>query len=190
MEHACCCATDWAMNEGRINTLHLFAGSGGGILADIILGHRPICAVEWEPYACKVLRERVEDGWFPDMRVWKGDVRMFNPSEYAGKVDIIHAGFPCQDISVAGNQAGVGEGSRSGLYREVLRIADVVRPEYIFMENVAAIVTGADGEWLRTIIGDLADRGFDACWQCLAASQVGAKHKRNRWWLLGLLQTR
>jgi len=185
MEHACCCATDWAMNEGRINTLHLFAGSGGGILADIILGHRPICAVEWEPYACKVLRERVEDGWFPDMRVWKGDVRMFNPSEYAGKVDIIHAGFPCQDISVAGNQAGVGEGSRSGLYREVLRIADVVRPEYIFMENVAAIVTGADGEWLRTIIGDLADRGFDACWQCLAASQVGAKHKRNRWWLLG-----
>jgi len=88
-------------------------------------------------------------------------------------------------LAVAGNQAGVGEGSRSGLYREVLRIADVVRPQYIFLENVAAIVAGADGEWLRTIIGDLADRGFDACWQCLAASQVGAKHRRNRWWLLG-----
>jgi len=168
-----------------MKTLHLFAGAGGGLLSDLILGHQPIAAVEWEPYACQVLRERAADGWFPGLRVHEGDVRLFDSSEYAGKISCIHAGFPCQDISVAGNQAGIGEDSRSGLYREVLRIADEVRPGYIFLENVAAIVTGADGAWLRTIIGDLAERGFDAVWCCLAASQIGAAHRRNRWWLLG-----
>lgn len=168
-----------------MKTMHLFAGAGGGILADLILGHEPIIAVEWEPYACQVLRERAEDGWFPGLQVWEGDVRLFDPSEYKGKVDCIHAGFPCQDISVAGSQAGVGEGSRSGLYREVLRIADEVQPGFIFLENVAAIVTGDGGNMLRTVAGDLASRGFDAVWTNLSAAEVGAPHKRDRWWLLG-----
>ena len=167
-----------------MRTMHLFAGAGGGLLADLILGHEPVVAIEWDGYACQVLRERVADGWFPNMRVHEGDVRLFDSSEYKGKVDCIHAGFPCQDISNAGNKAGVGEGTRSGLYREVLRIADEIRPEYIFLENVAAIVNGDDGRMLRTVVGDLAERGFDAVWQCLSASQVGAAHKRDRWWLL------
>ena len=81
--------------------MHLFAGIGGGLLADLILGHRPIVAVEWDKYACRILRERAADGWFPDLSVWEGDVRLFDPSEYKGRVDCIHAGFPCQDISVA-----------------------------------------------------------------------------------------
>ena len=170
------------MNE--IKTMHLFAGVGGGILADLILGHRPVVAVEWDKYACRVLRERVADGWFDGMSVWEGDVQMFDPSEYEGRVDCIHAGFPCQDISAVGHQAGIGEDSRSGLYREVLRIADEVRPQYLFLENVAAIVTGANGEWLRTVISDLASRGYDAVWICLSAAEVGAIHKRDRWWLL------
>jgi DNA (cytosine-5)-methyltransferase 1 len=168
-----------------MNTMHLFAGGGGGILADLILGHRPIIAVEWDKYACEVLRARVADGWFNGMSVWEGDVQLFDPSEYKGRVDCIHAGFPCQDISTAGNQAGVTEGTRSGLYREILRIADTVRPDYLFLENVSAIVTGNDGRWLRTVVGDLAARGYDAVWTCLSAAQVGAKHKRDRWWLLG-----
>ena len=167
-----------------MRTMHLFAGAGGGILADLILGHTPVVAVEWEPYPCQVLRERVADGWFPNMQVHEGDVRLFDSSEYQGRVDCIHAGFPCQDISNAGNQAGVGEGTRSGLYREVLRISDEIRPRYIFLENVAAVVTGDDGAMLRTVVGDLAERGFDAVWCRLAASQVGARHKRDRWWLL------
>jgi DNA (cytosine-5)-methyltransferase 1 len=117
--------------------------------------------------------------------VWEGDVRLFNPSEYKGRVDIIHAGFPCQDISTAGNQAGIGKGTRSGLYREVLRIADEIQPEYIFLENVAAICTIDDGAALRTVVADLAEMGFDSQWVCLSAAQVGAAHKRDRWWLLG-----
>lgn len=171
------------MNE-EIKTMHLFAGAGGGILADLIMGHRPIVAVEWDDYAAGVLRERSKDGWFDGLEVWHGDVREFDAHDYQGRVDCIHAGFPCQDISVAGGQAGVEQGTRSGLYREVLRIADEVRPRYLFLENVANIVGGDDGRMLRTVVGDLAKRGFDAVWTCLSAAQVGANHKRDRWWLL------
>lgn len=160
--------------------MHLFAGHGGGLLADLILGHKPICAVEWDGYACQVLRERAADGWFPGLRVWEGDVRMFDPSEYTGSVDVIHAGFPCQDISVAGKQAGVGPETRSGLYREVLRIAGVVRPKQLFLENVSAIVNNG----LGTVLADLAALGYDSEWLCLRASDCGANHHRDRWWLL------
>jgi len=170
------------MNELR--SMHLFAGIGGGLLADLILGHKPIVAVEWDKYACQVLRERAADGWFPDLSVWEGDVRLFDPSEYAGRVDCIHAGFPCQDISNAGKQAGLGEGTRSGLYREVLRIAGVVRPEFIFLENVSAILSNG----LGTVLGDLAAMGYDAQWLCIRASDVGAPHGRDRWFALAYLR--
>ena len=105
---------------------------------------------------------------------------MFNPSEYAGSVGCIHAGFPCQDISVAGKQAGVSEGTRSGLYREVLRIAGVVRPKYLFLENVSAIL----GNGLGTVLGDMAALGYDVKWLCIRASDVGAPHHRDRWFAL------
>lgn len=173
------------VSDEEFTTMELFAGAGGGVIASKILGHTPLVAYEWDAYCCQVLRERAEDGWFPGMLVREGDIRLQDTSEWRGRISCITGSFPCQDISVAGNQAGVGEGERSGLYREVLRISDEVRPDYIFLENVSAIVTGADGEWLRTILGDLAERGLDAVWCCLSAAEVGANHKRDRWWLLG-----
>jgi DNA (cytosine-5)-methyltransferase 1 len=163
--------------------MHLFAGAGGGLLGDLILGHTPVVAVEWEPYACQVLRERAADGWFPNLSVLEGDVRLFDPSEYTGKVDCIHAGFPCQDLSNAGAKAGLGEGTRSGLYREVLRIARQVRPRYLFLENVSAILSAG----LEHVLADLAAMGFSARWCCLRASDVGANHRRDRWWLLATM---
>lgn len=163
-----------------MQTMHLFAGAGGGLLADRILGHTPVVAVEWEPYPCQVLRERATEGWFPGLVVWEGDVRNFDPSEYTDRVDCIHAGFPCQDISVAGKQVGVGEGTRSGLYREVLRIAGTVRPRFIFLENVAAIKSNG----LEQVVKDLAIMGYDCRWLCIRASDVGAPHHRDRWFAL------
>lgn len=163
-----------------MRTMHLFAGHGGGLLADLILGHKPIIAVEWDEYACAVLRQRAADGWFPDLRVWEGDIQLFDPSEYAGNIHCIHAGFPCQDISVAGKQAGVGEGTRSGLYREVLRIAGIVRPRHLFLENVAAITS----KGLDQVLKDISALGYDARWLCIRASDVGASHHRDRWFCL------
>lgn len=205
----------------NVNTMHLFAGGGGGLISDLIVGHNPICAVEWEPAACAVLRERAADGWFPDLYVYEGDVRMFDPSEYAGRIHTLCAGFPCTDISVAGKQAGIGAETSSGLYREVIRCIRVVRPSYVFMENVTAIISlrqrisliviekikqlglfGAQdnqsfaGRYIRRIInateqaalgyvlGDLVQSGYDCRWICLRASDVGANHHRDRWWLL------
>ncbi|MHB1800014.1 MAG: DNA cytosine methyltransferase [Vulcanimicrobiaceae bacterium] len=165
-----------------LRTMHLFAGAGGGLLADLILGHKPRVAVEWDAYCCQVLRERAADGWFPGLHVYEGDIRLFDPSEYAGSVDCIAAGFPCQDISVAGKGAGIGEGTRSGLYREVLRIAGIVRPRYLWLENVAAIVP-----LLGTVVGDLAALGYDCRWCCLRASAVGAPHRRDRWWCIATM---
>lgn len=161
-------------------TMHLFAGIGGGLLADLILGHTPIVTVEWESFQCQVLRERAKEGWFPELKVVEGDVQLFDASEYEGKIHCIHAGFPCQDLSMSGKKAGLEGGTRSSLYREVLRIAGQVRPRHIFFENVSAILHSG----LERVLEDLASMGFDAEWCCLRASEVGAPHSRDRWWLL------
>jgi len=165
-----------------LNTMHLFAGRGGGLLADLILGHNPIIAVEWNHEACENLREKAVEGWYPDLHVWEGDVRLFDPSKYKDRVVCIHAGFPCQDISQAGKQAGLGEGTRSGLYREVLRIAGAIGPKVIFLENVAAIINNG----LGTVLADLSKMGYNCRWCVVSASDVGANHQRDRWWCLAV----
>jgi len=162
-----------------MKTAHLFAGVGGGLLGDLILGHEPVLAVEWNTYACQVLRERASDGWFPGLHVHEGDIRLFDPSDWSGRVDSIHAGFPCQDISVAGAGAGI-EGERSGLWREVVRITGILRPRELFLENSPAITARG----LGTVLGDLAGLGYDARWCVLGAAAVGAPHLRARWWCL------
>lgn len=162
-----------------MRTIHLFAGIGGGLLADVILGHTPILAVEINPYCCQVLRERIEDGWFPEMHVHECDVREFDFSPWNGRVDQISAGFPCQDISAAGRGIGIA-GERSGLVSEVWRAIDAIRPTFVFLENSPRINTrGRDVVWK-----ELESRGYSVTDGTLAASDVGALHIRNRWWLL------
>ena len=165
-----------------LQSMHLFAGAGGGLLADLILGHRPVVAVEWDKHACRALRERAAEGWFPGLHVHEGDIRMFDPSEYAGIVDVIHAGFPCQDISAAGKGAGI-EGARSGLYREAIRAIGIVRPRWVMLENSPAIRTRGRS----VVIRDLVAIGYSYRDGTLAAADVGAPHRRNRWWLLANL---
>jgi DNA (cytosine-5)-methyltransferase 1 len=162
-----------------MRTLHLFAGAGGGLYADLILGHTPVCAVELDPYACAVLRARAADGWWPDLHVHEGDVRVWDPSPWAGRVDCVAAGFPCQDISVAGGGAGLA-GERSGLWSEVRRAVADLRPRFAFLENSPAIV----GRGLDVVLADLASLGYDARWLVLGADDVGAPHIRKRWWCL------
>lgn len=95
-----------------------------------------------------------------------------------GEADIVCGGFPCQDVSLAGKRAGVS-GSRSGLYREMVRAIRVVRPLYTVMENVAALL----GNGMGTVLGDVAEIGGDAEWDCISASDVGAPHGRDRVWI-------
>jgi site-specific DNA-cytosine methylase len=97
----------------------------------------------------------------------------------SGEADVICGGFPCQDISTAGAGAGLA-GERSGLWRELLRAIRVVRPRYAIVENVAALLSRGMG----TVLGDLAEIGYDAEWHCIPASAVGAPHRRDRVWII------
>ena len=98
-------------------------------------------------------------------------------------VDIICGGFPCQDLSLAGKRAGFG-GARSSLWREYRRIVALVRPRFVFVENVPALTTSRGGWDFAEVLGDLAALGYDATWDRFRASDVGAPHKRERLFLL------
>lgn len=167
-----------AEKGGRVNELHLFAGAGGGILGSELLGFRTVCAVELEPYPASVLLARQNDGLLPPFPVWD-DVRTFDGRPWRGLVDVVSGGFPCQDISAAGKGAGI-DGARSGLWREMHRIINEVRPEFAFLENSPLLV----GRGLARILGDLARIGYDAAWCVLGADAVGLPHRRARLWLL------
>ena len=162
-----------------MRSLHLFAGAGGGLLADLILGHTPIGAVENNPYCCDVLRARRDDGWFPGLAVHEIDIRDFDASEYAGRVDIVAGGFPCQDISAAGKGAGI-TGERSGLWSEFVRVIRLVRPRFVFVENSPMLTLRG----LDVVLADLAALGMDAVWTVVSAADAGAPHRRERIWIL------
>ncbi len=94
--------------------------------------------------------------------------------------DIVFGGFPCQDISIASPNPQGLEGERSGLFFEIARLVREIRPSFIFLENVAAIAFRG----LDRVAGALAALGYDCRWDMLRASDVGALHRRERWWLL------
>lgn len=163
--------------SNMLNGLDLFSGIGGISLA-LAPWVRPTAYCENDPYATAVLLSRMQEGVLPLAPIWD-DVRTLRGADFVNVVDIICAGFPCQDISSAGSRAGV-EGERSGLYKEIIRLAGEIRPNFIFLENVAAIVSRG----LCSVLTDLTEIGYDTRWTCLRASDVGAPHLRERWWLL------
>ncbi len=161
-----------------MNELALFAGAGGGILGGDILGWKTVCAVERNAYAAQVLAQRQNDRVLRPFPIWS-DVSTFDGKPWRGIVDVVSGGFPCQDISAAGNGAGI-DGERSGLWREMARIIGEIRPRYVFVENSPLLV----GRGLAVVISDLAKMGFDAEWCCLSASDLGATHQRDRIWIV------
>lgn len=155
----------------ELRSFHLFAGAGGGILADLLLGHRIVGACEIEEYPRKVLLQRQRDGILPRFPIWD-DIRTFDGRPWRGEVDIVAGGFPCQDISCAGKGEGI-EGERSGLWKEVARVVCEIRPRFVFVENSPQLV----GRGLAVVLGDLAKMGYDAPWGVLGADDVGAPHR-------------
>jgi DNA (cytosine-5)-methyltransferase 1 len=156
-----------------LRLLDTFSGIGGFSLAARWLGGiETVQFVEREPFCQRILAKH-----WPDVPT-HDDICTYQPER--GTADIICAGFPCQDVSTAGKQAGIKIGTRSGLFYELMRVVRMVGPRYIVLENVAAIVNGG----LDIVLGELAEAGFDAEWACIPASAVGACHRRDRWWLV------
>ena len=167
-----------ANKQGALREMALFAGAGGGILGGHLLGWKTVCAVEWEPYPACVLVARQNDGILPPFPIWD-DVQTFDGKPWRGLVDVVSGGFPCQDISSAGKGEGI-DGAKSGMWKHMLRIIGEVRPRFAFMENSSTLTARG----LGTVLGDLAEIGYDAEWICLSAGELGACHVRPRIWIL------
>jgi len=147
----------------------LFSGIGGLELGLERAGLGPVkWQVEIDPYCRAVLAKH-----WPNVERFD-DVRKVGAGCLA-PVDLICGGFPCQDVSVAGEGAGLA-GSRSGLWREFARLAGDLRPHFVVVENVGGLVQRG----LIDVLGDLAEIGMDAIWFPLSASDVGAPHERLR----------
>jgi DNA (cytosine-5)-methyltransferase 1 len=146
----------------------LFTGIGGADLAMEAAGFRTEWQVEIDEYCTAVLAKH----WPTVVRI--RDVHDAGSASLA-RVDAITAGFPCQDVSLAGKRAGLA-GDRSGLWFEAARVIRELRPRIVIVENVA----GLRSQGLSTVLADLAALGFDAWWTSLRASDVGAPHRRER----------
>jgi len=160
-----------------LRMIDTFSGIGGFSLAARWLGGiETVQFVECEPFCRHILRKH-----WPDVPI-HDDICTFNPTPRSA--DVVCGGFPCQDISIAGKQAGIKEGTRSGLFYELMRVIRTVEPRYVVLENVAAIINHG----MASVLGQLAEAGFDAEWACIPASAVGACHQRDRWWLVAYAQ--
>lgn len=171
----------------------LFSGYGGLDLAvSEVTGAEVAWHCEWEDAPSKILEKHFPD--VPNYRdVSKVDFTSVEP------VDILTGGFPCQDLSLAGKREGLKEGTRSGLWSEFARAIDELKPRLVVIENVRGLLSASadngmeyDEEDLAAlhgkppiramgaVLGDLADRGYDAKWTSIRAADAGAPHSRLR----------
>ena len=169
----------------KLRVLDLFSGIGGFSLGlERTGGFETVAFCEIEPFPRKVLAKH-----WPGVPIYE-DVRTLTADTLARDgigVDVITGGFPCQDISCAGKQAGIAEGTRSGLWSEIVRLVGELRPKFIIVENVANLLSGPSekrGGWFGRVLGDLAECGYDAEWENIPAAAVGAPHRRERVWIV------
>ena len=157
-----------------LKIIDTFSGIGGFSYAaeKLVGGFQTVAFVECEPYCQKILKKH-----WPNVPIYD-DIKSYNPEPYSA--DVVCGGFPCQDISTAGQGKGITKETRSGLFYELMRVVRLVRPKYIVLENVAAILNNG----LGIVLGELAEAGFDCEWACIPASALGACHQRDRWWLI------
>jgi len=165
----------------KLKVLDLFSGIGGfskGLEATGYFETAAFCEVAEFPK--QVLRKH-----WPEVPQYD-DVRELSAERLAADgvaVDAICGGFPCQDISLAGAGAGL-DGERSGLWSEIARLTREIRPRFVIVENVSALL----GRGLDRVLRDLASIGYDAEWHCIPASYVGLRHIRDRIWIVAYPQ--
>lgn len=168
----------------KLKVLDLFSGIGGFSLGlERTGGFETVAFCESEPFPRRVLAKH----WpkvpcYHDVRTLTADVLRRDGIS----VDVITGGFPCQDLSVAGKRAGL-DGSRSGLWSEIDRLIGELSPSYVLLENVANLLAGPSdkpGGWFGRILGDLAERGYDAEWRNIPAWLMGRPHERQRVWIV------
>lgn len=171
--------SDVVLRPEPLRMLELCAGYGGFSLALRGIA-RTVCFVERDSYAAATLVARMDEARLDQAPIWS-DLTTFDARAWRGRVDLITAGFPCQPFSAAGKRLGTDDDR--WLWPDIARIIRDVEPRYVFLENVPGVVRAG----LAHVLGDLAQYGFDAEWGLYAASDVGAPHRRQRFWLVAEL---
>ena len=163
----------------------LFAGIGGFRMGLESLGHHCVGFCEIDKFArtsYKAIYDTEGDIEFHDIRNITTDA-----IRGIGRVDIICGGFPCQAFSIAGNRRGF-EDTRGTLFFEVARFASILRPKYLFLENVKGLLSHDNGTTFETILRTLDELGYDVEWQVLNSKDFGVPQNRERVFLIGHLR--
>ena len=165
--------------------LDLFAGIGGFRLGMESAGHECIGFCEIDKFA----RES-----YKAIHNTEGEIELHDittvTDEFVrgiGSVDIICGGFPCQAFSIAGNRRGF-EDTRGTLFFEIARFASILRPKYLFLENVKGLLNHQKGDTFETMLRILDELGYDVEWQLLNSKNFGVPQNRERVFIIGHLR--
>ena len=158
-----------------IKEFHLFAGIGGGIYGGMILKHKCCGGVEIDKYCQDVLRQRQIDGWMESFPIYD-DITKLNGEDIKGSFDILCGGFPCQAFSYAAHGKNIEE---KNLWPEMLRVVKESNAPVVFGENVTI-------EAIEKAKSDLESIGYSVERCRVACMDIGADHKRPRFWLLAV----
>ncbi|ANM47459.1 DNA cytosine methyltransferase [Streptococcus suis] len=165
--------------------LDLFAGIGGFRLGMERAGHECVGFCEIDQFArksYKAIHDTEGEFEFHDITaVADESVRGI------GRVDVICGGFPCQAFSIAGKRAGF-EDTRGTLFFDIARFASILRPKYLFLENVTGLLNHDNGNTFETILGALDELGYDAEWQVFNSKNFGVPQNRERVFIIGHLR--
>ena len=165
--------------------LDLFSGIGGFRLGMESAGHECVGFCEIDKFARKSYKA-IHDT--------KGEIELHDITTVSdkfirgiGSVDVICGGFPCQAFSIAGNRRGF-EDTRGTLFFEIARFASILRPKYLFLENVKGLLNHENGITFETIISTLDELGYDVEWQVLNSKDFGVPQNRERVFIIGHLR--
>jgi DNA (cytosine-5)-methyltransferase 1 len=160
--------------------IDLFSGIGGWSLGAFMAGwsFTEHYYSEVDSYASSVFQKR-----FPEA-IPLGDIHNISKGGLPDGDWYLAGGFPCQDISVSGRQAGLEVGERSKLWFEFARVIGELRPRFALVENTGNLT----GKGLHRVLSDLFEAGYDAEWFDIRASDVGAPHRRERLWIVAYPQ--
>lgn len=167
--------------------LDLFAGIGGFRLGMESAGHECVGFCEIDKFARKSYKA---------IHNMEGEIELHDITRVSnesvrriGSVDVICGGFPCQAFSIAGNRRGF-EDTRGTLFFEIARFASILRPKYLFLENVKGLLNHDGGATFETILGALDELGYNVEWQVLNSKDFGVPQNRERVFIIGHLRGR
>ena len=167
-----------------LQLVSLFAGVGGFDIAAERAGIDPVVACEIDPQARGVLQHRLPNTTLiNDVKDVTGE--RLTELGLDPRRTVITGGFPCQDLSIAGKQAGLEGGERSSLFFEIVRILREFNPQWFILENVPGLLSSKGGRDMGIVVGELAELGYSFSWRILDAQNFGVPQRRRRVFIVG-----